>query len=80
MTTPERYGRRKVSRMLAEWNAHRAAVASGDMAAIQATFDACVPWKPRPATGNRGKLICDSPGRLQPLAGPSLSIQVAVSW
>ena len=44
MTAPERYGRRKVSRMLAEWNDHRAAVASGDMAAIQATFDACEEW------------------------------------
>jgi hypothetical protein len=26
---PERYGRRKVSKMLAQWEAHRQAVASG---------------------------------------------------
>lgn len=39
-----RYGRRKISRMLAEWNAHRAAVASGDIARIQETMDACEEW------------------------------------
>jgi hypothetical protein len=41
---PERYGRRKVSRMLAEWDALRSAVAGGDPEATQAAFDACEEW------------------------------------
>lgn len=44
MTAPERYGRRKVTKMLAEWDAHRKAVASGDMEAAQSTLDACEEW------------------------------------
>lgn len=43
-TDNPRYGRRRIDRMLAEWNAHRAAVASGDIERIQTTFDACEEW------------------------------------
>ena len=35
MTDLPRYGRRRADRMLREWDAHRRAVASGDMARIQ---------------------------------------------
>ncbi len=44
MRVPDRYGRRKVSRMLAEWNALRSALASGDREATQEAFDACEEW------------------------------------
>lgn len=39
-----RYGRRRIDRMLREWDAHRRAVASGDMERIQETLDACEEW------------------------------------
>lgn len=40
----ERYGRRKVSKMLAEWNSLRQAVATGDIEAAQRAFDKCEEW------------------------------------
>ena len=39
-----RYGRRKITSMLADWNALRAAVANGDVEATQAAFDRCEEW------------------------------------
>ena len=39
-----RYGRRKISRMFNDWNNLRAAVASGDLDAIQHHFDRCEEW------------------------------------
>lgn len=44
VAAPERYGRRKVSRMLLEWNVLRSAIATGDPEASQAAFDACEEW------------------------------------
>lgn len=44
MTERERYGRRRIDRMLKEWNALREAVASGNPEATQAAFDACEEW------------------------------------
>ena len=41
---PTRYGRRKISRMFNDWNNLRAAVASGDIEAIQHHFDRCEEW------------------------------------
>lgn len=41
---PLRYGQRRVSRMLAEVNAHRAAVRSGDPDATEATWEKLEQW------------------------------------
>lgn len=40
----ERYGRRKISKMLAEWDALRHAVAAEGTPRVQAAFDACEEW------------------------------------
>ena len=43
-TLKPRYGRRKITSMLSDWNALRAAVANGDVEATQASFDRCEEW------------------------------------
>jgi hypothetical protein len=40
----ERYGRRKISKMLKEWNRLREAVRGGDIERIQDAFDDCEEW------------------------------------
>jgi hypothetical protein len=40
----DRFGRTRVSKILAAFDAHRAAVASGDMVAAQDTWDRLEPW------------------------------------
>lgn len=44
LAEPLRYGQRRVSRMLAEVNAHRAAVRSGDPDATEATWEKLEQW------------------------------------
>ena len=44
MADPSRYGRRKISRMKAEWDRLREAVAMCPDDAVQAAFDACEEW------------------------------------
>ena len=44
MTDKPRYGRRRIDRMLKEWQALRDAVAHGEPEATQAAFDACEEW------------------------------------
>ena len=40
----DRYGKRRVSKMLAEWNRLREAVREGNLEGIQDAFDACEEW------------------------------------
>ncbi len=40
----DRYGKRRVSKMLAEWNRLREAVREGNLEGIQNAFDACEEW------------------------------------
>lgn len=42
--TTDRYGKRRVSKMLAEWNRLREAVREGNLEGIQNAFDACEEW------------------------------------
>lgn len=44
MTVRAYFGNRSLDSMLWDWNAHRAAVQTGDIEAIQNTFDACEEW------------------------------------
>lgn len=44
MTARAYFGNRSLMSMLRNWNAHRTAVQSGDIGAIQETFDACEEW------------------------------------
>lgn len=44
MTVRGYFGDRGLDSMLRDWNAHRAAVQTGDIEAIQSTFDACEEW------------------------------------
>jgi hypothetical protein len=40
----DRYGNRRVSKMLTEWNRLREAVREGNLEGIQDAFDACEEW------------------------------------
>jgi len=40
----DRYGNRRVSKMLTEWNRLREAVREGNIEGIQHAFDACEEW------------------------------------
>lgn len=40
----DRYGKRRVSKMLSEWNRLREAVREGNLEGIQNAFDACEEW------------------------------------
>lgn len=44
MTVRGCFGTRSLDSMLRDWNAHRAAVQTGDIEEIQNTFDACEEW------------------------------------
>lgn len=44
MTVRGYFGDRSLDSMLRDWNAHRAAIQTGDIETIQSTFDACEEW------------------------------------
>jgi len=52
----DRYGNRRVSKMLAEWNRLREAVREGNLEGIQNAFDACEEWIDFAFGQNKGEI------------------------